>query len=281
VVDDQASKLRALMRQARQTTTVAIASGKGGVGKSNVALNLSLLLAGVGCRVALVDADLGLANLDLLADVDVRANLADVVDGSRAVQDVVVELAQGVQFVPGASGLARLTELSSFERARLLEELRALEEDSEVIVVDTAAGIGPGVMQFAGSADRTMIVTTPEPPAVADAYAVVKVLCRQGFAGQLSLLTNRAASRQAGRSVAQRLASVSRKFLGKQVFDAGYVPEDPRVPQAVLRRKPFVLAYPQCRASRCLAAVANKLFQNVAVGQQRQGFFRRVADWFA
>lgn len=278
--EDQASRLRELMQQARKTMTLAVASGKGGVGKSNVALNVALLLAGAGCRVSLVDADLGLANLDVLTDVEVRANLSHVLDGTRRLEDVLIELPHGVQLVPGASGLARLTELSSFERARLLEELRSLEEDSDVIVVDTGAGIGPGVMQFAASADRTMVVTTPEPPAIADAYAVVKVLCRQGFAGQISVLANMAASRQTGRTVAQRVAAVARKFLGVQVFDAGHVPEDPHVRQAVARRTPFVLAYPRCPASRCLAAVANKLFRNVEVGEARPGFFRRVASWF-
>ena len=278
---DQASKLRTLMHDARQTHTIAVTSGKGGVGKSNVALNLAVLLSAAGRRVALLDADLGLANLDVLVDVSARANLAHVVAGQRSLRDVVVDLPCGVQLVPGASGLARMADLNEFQRTKLVQELAGLEEENDVIVVDTGAGIGRNVISFAAGADTVLVVTTPEPTSITDAYAVIKVLVRQGYAGRLSLLVNFAADRNEARSAFSRIATVARQFLAAEVFDAGYILVDPKVPAAVRRRQPWVLAYPRCQASRCLAALAARLSRGGGLLARKEGFFRRVANWFA
>jgi len=280
-VEDQASKLRRLMDQARMTRTIAVASGKGGVGKSNIALNLAILLSAAGNRVALVDADLGLANLDVLLQVDVRANLSHVVAGAKRLEEVVLGLPSGVQFVPGASGLAKLAHLSEFQRAQLLAELTTLEADNDIIVVDCGAGIGANVLQFAGGADIVVIVTVPEPTAITDAYAVVKVLTQCDYAGQMSLVVNLAVDRHEARMTYQRISDVARQFLGAKVFDGGYVLTDPKVGEAVRRREPFVLAYPRCPASRCLAALATKLSAGGRLLGRKESFFKRVANWFA
>jgi len=280
-IEDQASNLRRLMAQARQTRTIAIASGKGGVGKSNIALNLAILLSAAGNRVGLIDADLGLANLDVLIQENIRANLSHVIAGTRRLEEIVVNLPSGVQFVPGASGLAKLAQLSEFQRAQLMKDLTALEADNDIIVVDCGAGIGPSVLQFATRADNTVIVTTPEPTAVTDAYAMVKVLAQSRFEGQISLLVNFAADRHEARSTYQRISNVARQFLAVTVFDGGYVLADPKVGEAVRRREPLVLAYPRCPASRCLAALATKLGSGGALVRRRESFFRRVANWFA
>ncbi|MDY6913221.1 MAG: MinD/ParA family protein [Planctomycetota bacterium] len=279
-VDDQASKLRKLMRETRYSRTVSVVSGKGGVGKSNISLNLSILLSAAGNRVALVDADFGLANLDVLVDTDVSANLSHVIAGVRRLDEIVVDLPSGVQFVPGASGLAKLAHLSEFQRAKLLEELTALEANNEIIVIDCGAGIGPSVMHFAAAADIVLVVTTPEPTAITDGYAMVKVLAQQGYKGQVSLLVNFADSRHEARMTYDRISNVAGRFLGIRCLNAGYVPIDPRVRQAVFRREPFVLAYPNCHASRCLAALANKLSASGAMVDRKEGFFLRVANWF-
>jgi flagellar biosynthesis protein FlhG len=281
MLKDQASKLRALMREARQTHTIAVTSGKGGVGKSNVALNLAVLLSAAGKRVALLDADLGLANLDVLVDVPTRVNLAHVVAGQRTLKDVVVDLPCGVQLVPGASGLARMADLNEFQRTKLVQDLATLEEENDIIVVDTGAGIGRNVITFASTADTVLVVTTPEPTSITDAYAVIKVLIRQGYTGRLNLLVNFATDRNEARSAFSRVASVARQFLGSEIYDAGYVLTDPKVPMAVRRRQPWVLAYPRCQASRCLAALATKLCRGGGLLTQKEGFFRRVANWFA
>jgi len=278
--DDQATKLRRLMHKVRQTRTIAVASGKGGVGKSNIALNLSILLSAAGNRVALVDADLGLANLDVLLDVDVRANLSHVIAGSRKLEDVVVDLPCGVQFVPGASCIAQLANLSEFQRAALLDQLASLETDNDLIVVDCGAGIGRDVLQMVAGSDNALIVANPEPPAITDAYALIKVLKRHGYTGTISLLVNMAGDRQEARATFQRIAGVARQFLDVRVIDAGHVLADQKVRDAVRRRQPFVLEYPRCQASRCLAALANKLCQGSWLVGQKEGFFQRVANWF-
>lgn len=279
--NDQASRLRELMRSTRSTRTIAVTSGKGGVGKSNVALNLSILLSAAGNRVALVDADLGLANLDVLCNVSVRANLSHVIAGSHSLDQVILDLPSGVQLVPGASGLAKLADLSEFQRAALLQALTALEADNDMIVVDCAAGLGPDVMSFACGADHVMVVTNPEPTAVTDGYAVIKSITQRRYEGHVSLLVNMAANRHEARQTHQRIATVARQFLSQRIFDAGYVLDDPKVPDAVRRREPFVLAYPRCQASRCLAALATRLRSGDALVGRQQGFFRRVANWFA
>jgi flagellar biosynthesis protein FlhG len=280
-IRDQASRLRKLMGSAQQTRTIAIASGKGGVGKSNVALNLAVLLSAAGSRVALVDADLGLANLDVLLQVSVRANLSHVIAGTKRLDEVIVDLPSGVQFVPGASGLAPLVNLSEFQHAQLMDDLTALEADNDIIIVDCGAGIGPNVLRFATTADNVLVVTSPEPTAITDAYAVIKLLSRLAYTGQISLLVNFAIDRHEARSTYQRVAGVVRQFLDVKVLDGGYVLTDPKVPLAVHRREPFVLGYPRAPASRCLAALATKLCAGGALVGGKGGFFRRVANWFA
>jgi len=279
--EDQASGLRRLMKQARQTRTIAVASGKGGVGKSNIAMNLAILLSAGGGKVALVDGDLGLANLDVLLDVDVRADLSHVVGGTRNLEDVVINLPCGVQFVPGASGLARLADLSEFQRVKLVDDLSTLEADNDFVIVDTSAGIGPDVLHFVSAADVALVVTAPEPTAITDGYAVVKVLAQRNFEGQMSLLVNFAPDRHEARQTFQRIRDVARQFLGAKLLDAGYVLSDPKVREAVRKRQPFVLAFPRCPASRCLAALASKLWAGGALVERQGGFFRRVANWFA
>jgi len=280
-VEDQASKLRRLMHQARQTRTIAVTSGKGGVGKSNIALNLAILLSAAGNRVALVDADMGLANLDLLVDVDVRGNLSHVIAGTRTLEDVIVDLPSGVQLVPGANGLAKLAHLSEFQRAQLLQALVSLEADNDVIIVDTGAGIGPDVMHFVAAADNVVVVAAPEPTSITDGYAVIKLLMQRDYAGHISVLVNQAPDRHEARSTYQRISGVARQFLGARVFDAGYVLLDPKVRESVRRREAFVLAAPRCPASRCMAALATKLCAGGTLLERKESFFRKVANWFA
>jgi flagellar biosynthesis protein FlhG len=281
VAEDQTSELRRLLRQAGQTRTIAVTSGKGGVGKSNVALNLSILLSATGSRVALIDADLALANLDVLLDLNVHATLAHVIAGQKTLEQIIVDLPSGVQLVPAASGLSRLADLTDFQRAAIVQALSALEADNDIIIVDTAAGIGASVLRFATAADSVIVVTTPEPTSMADGYAVIKVLAQCGYSGQVSVLVNFAAGRQEARATYQRIAAVARQFLHLRVLDAGFVLTDGRVRQAVRRRRPFVLSYPTCPASRCIAALATKLCAGGALVQKKEGFFRRVANWFA
>jgi flagellar biosynthesis protein FlhG len=259
---------------------LAITSGKGGVGKSNVSVNLAARLASMGRKVVLLDADLGLANADVLCNVTIRANLAHVIAGRRELSDVIVDATGGFKLIPGASGLSQMANLSDFERARMVAMLRQLETEHDLLMIDTGAGIGPNVMSFLLAADELLVITTPEPTAITDAYAVIKAVSRQRETVPVSLLVNMARDRDEAVRVYEKIAAVSRRFLGVALSDAGHVLLDARVPAAVRKRVPFVLDAPQSPASLCLKQLAHKLDKHAAE-PGHGGFFRKVASWLA
>jgi len=270
-----------MRNRGRCARTLAITSGKGGVGKSNLAVNLSICLAARGLRVALVDVDLGLANADLLMNLTPRFTLAHVLSGARTLADVIVKGPGGVQFVPGASGLNELANLTEFDRQNLISQLQNLETSTDMVVFDCGAGISRNVFSFALAADEALVVTTPQPPAITDAYATIKTLEREKFAGKTSLFVNMAESRAEAAATFDRIAGVARKFLNYSVASGGYMLHDRAVELAVRQREPFVLAYPACKASSCLAAAANDLARSGSSMVGSGGFFRKVVGLFA
>jgi flagellar biosynthesis protein FlhG len=277
---DQATQLRSLARSTRSATVVAVTSGKGGVGKSNVAVNLSIRLASAGKDVVLLDADLGLANADVLCNVDLPCNLAHVIGGKRDINEVMVRAPGGFRLIGGASGLAKMADLSDGDRQRLVDSLEQIEQQADFLVIDTGAGISSNVLSFTRAADHVLVVTTPEPTAITDAYAVVKVLSRDGADRRTSLLINQVLSEHEGRVVYDRIAKVARQFLNVNVLDAGWVPDDEHVVLAVRKRMPFVLAYPRCPASICVTQLAMRLASGVAAPTRPEGFFNRMSRWF-
>lgn len=280
--NDQAAKLREMMKNfSPRAKVITLTSGKGGVGKTVTAINLGLCLAATGKRVILVDADLGLANVDVLLNVNSAYNLSHVLAGQVQLNDIMVELSAGLQVIPGGSGLAKLANLSEFERQHLLQLLSDLQNHADLVIFDTSAGINRNVMAFVDLADLVMVVTTPEPAAITDAYAMIKTAVQQQTQGRLCVLLNRVSSRHEARACQQRLAQVTKRFLNANVFDAGYILEDPAVTQAVRSRKPFVLESPRCQASYCMMSLAAKLAKNVQLPPQKVGFFRKVANLFS
>jgi len=280
VLIDQATSLRTLVRERRRAMVVAITSGKGGVGKSNIAVNLAIQLAGAGKNVVLLDADLGLANADVLCNIDLPYNLSHVIARKRELCDVLVKAPGGFELIGGASGLARMADLSDHDRQRLISALGELEERADLILIDTGAGISPNVLSFTRAADEVLVVTTPEPTAITDAYAVVKVISREQSQRRVSLLVNQVRSAAEAGVVHDRIAKVARQFLGVSVFDAGYVMMDDQVPAAVRRRTPFVIGSPNAPASKCIAQLAIRLQQGVAMNVANGGFFNRMGKWF-
>ncbi|MBI4717314.1 MAG: MinD/ParA family protein [Planctomycetes bacterium] len=278
---DQAARLRRMIRQHRAVArTIAITSGKGGVGKSNFAVNLSICLAARGPRVALVDVDLGLANADLLMDLQPPYTLAHVLAGVRTLDDICMEGPGGIRFVPGASGMHDLANLSEFDRHRLLGQFQNLENSTDIVVLDCGAGISRNVTTFALAADETYVVTTPQPTALTDAYATVKALVQQKYTGRVSLLVNMAHSRAAAQATYERVAGVAGRFLNYPVADGGYLLHDSAVELAVQERCPFVIGSPGCNASACVAAIARELARKSPGAEARGGFFRRVVGLF-
>lgn len=263
---------------------IAVSSGKGGVGKSHVAANVAYCLARAGCHTLLIDADLGMANLDLLLGLTPGRNMGHVVNGQVDLAATLMEGPGGLLFLPGASGLANVADMDEAARGRLLDELLGLEDQAEIVVIDTGAGISRNVTAFAAAADEVLVVTTPEPTAITDAYALIKVMVRGGYDGRIAVIVNQAADRSEGRAVFGRLAKTTSRFLGRTIYDLGYLPRDAQVSAAVRARRPVVAAYPAAKVSRQIVALAAKLLADGRsvhrVHSRSQSLFKRIAGLF-
>jgi flagellar biosynthesis protein FlhG len=279
---DQATQLRSLVRQQRRqrATVIAITSGKGGVGKSNIAVNLSIKLASAGKNVVLLDADLGLANADVLCHIDLPFNLSHVIARKKELHEVMVTAPGGFKLIGGASGLARMADLTDFDRRRIVEALASVEYTADTILIDTGAGISPNVLAFTRAADHVLVVTTPEPTAITDAYAVIKVISKAGADRGISLLVNQVRNAHEAKLVYERVAKVAKNFLGVNVLEAGHMVSDDHVRRAVLQRVPFLLASPKCGASFCITQLATRFEQGIALTAEGGGFFNRMGKWF-
>ena len=287
LIMDQASRLRDIVAGAhapappprqRRARVIAVTSGKGGVGKSNVSVNLAIKFASCGKQVVLLDADLGLANADVLCNVDLPCNLAHVIARRKTLAEIIVRAPGGFGLIGGASGLARMADLTDYDRQRVVDALAQLEQAADIILIDTGAGISPNVLSFTRAADHVLVVTTPEPTAITDAYAVIKVLCRDHQNKPISLLVNQARTPQEATVVYERIAAVARQFLSVHLLDAGHVSADPQVGAAVRRRVPFMLGAPDSPAAHCICAVAARLEGSIGPVDPG-GFFRRMVHW--
>jgi len=285
-VGDQAHPLRRLVARS-PTHVIAVTSGKGGVGKTQVAVNLSIALAARGHRVALFDMDLGLANADIVLGVEASSTWSDVLSGRRSLEEVLVQAPGQVAFVPGGTGLTRLANLSEFERHRLMAAMEQLERGFDVMVLDCGAGISRNVVGIAATADLILVVSTPEPTAVTDAYAMIKALTQEGtgrpglpFGVSIGILVNQAESRREGIDTFERLAKVAAKFLHLPVTDYGYILRDDHVPSAVRQQCPVILRYPRCSASTCLMASAARLSPELGQPNTDKSLLYRVMNMF-
>jgi flagellar biosynthesis protein FlhG len=261
-------------------TVLAVASGKGGVGKTNIAVNLALCLAARDQRVLLLDADLSLGNLDLLMGIPSRYNISHVLSGRKRMEEVIQSGPHGLRIVCGASGLDRLANLSDGEQQLLIDHLCRLQGEADTIIIDTAAGISNSVVSFCLAADQVLVVATPEATAIADAYGMIKVLTRKHYQGPISLVVNMARSAAEGKQTYQRIAAVARKFLESHVYYAGTLLKDERLCTAVRARKPVVLAYPKAPISLSFAALAGRVGGiRPEAGTEHSSFFRKVVRW--
>jgi len=284
-MNDQATGLRAMMERRESspdivssqhtTQTIAITSGKGGVGKSNIALNLAIALAKQDASVCVLDANLGLGNIDLLCGLSAYWNLSHVVTGARSLSEILFEGPGNIHVVPGASGLKDLADCPQAARNEIFEQMEDLERNHDFLIIDTGSGIHQSVRQFALASDRILIVTTPEPTAIADAYALIKSLSATN-ATQIHVLVNQAETPQQARSILARLQQTSRMFLKTEVVAAGYIPRDECVPAAVLQRSPFLLESPQSAASKQIELLAANMKGTADTEEPEASFFSRV-----
>lgn len=262
-------------REASGARTIAVASGKGGVGKSNIALSLSVALAEMDDAVCLLDANLGLGNIDLLCGLNGYWNLSHVVTGARRLSDVVLDGPDGIHVIPGASGLSDLADCPPAAQQEILHQLQELEQTHQFLIIDTGSGIHRLVREFLMPADVILIVTTPEPTAIADAYATIKSLSAAELP-EVQVLVNQADSSRQAHAIMERLRQTARLFLRTEVSPAGFVPRDPCVPSAVARRSPFLLDSPRCPAAQSVRQLARRL-KHLTENKPSQGaYFPRM-----
>jgi flagellar biosynthesis protein FlhG len=259
---DQAHGLRAVAANAqRPVRVVAVASGKGGVGKTNVSVNLAVALAEMGRKAMLLDADLGLANIDVLLGLQPRFTLSDVLEGRCGLEDTFLEGPLGITVVPAASGKRRMAELSFGEHAGLIRAFSSMDRELDALVVDTAAGISGSVCNFAEAAQEVIVVVCNEPTSITDAYALVKVLSREHGVSRVQVLANSVRSQHEGRELYEKLNRVSERFLDVTLGYMGAIPFDDWLRRAVQKQQAVLQAFPAAPASAALRGVARRLEQ--------------------
>ena len=237
---------------------IAVTGGKGGVGKTSVAINLATAMSSTGKRVLLLDGDLGLANVDVLLGLSPRQTLAQVMDGACSLEDVIVETTQGFHVVPAASGVANMASMSASEHLNIVQAFSSLATRLDVLIVDTAAGIAHGVLQFSQAAQHVLIVVCDEPASITDAYALIKVLSRNHGVRNFQVLSNLCGKPGDGAQLFQKLERVTSRFLDVVLEYAGEVPEDPYLKRAIREQRPVTEAYPASPAAQAFKKLAIK-----------------------
>ncbi|MBL8965844.1 MAG: MinD/ParA family protein [Spirochaetaceae bacterium] len=235
---------------AKKTRIIAVASGKGGVGKTNLSVNLAIAYAQMGKRVIVMDADLGLANVNVMLNMIPKFNLYHVIRKQKTMREIILDTEYGIRIVAGASGFSKIANLSEEERQNFISELYTLSE-ADIVIIDTSAGVSSNVLAFVAAADDAIIVTTPEPTAITDAYGIIKIIATEieNLNIGLKLVVNRVKSVTEGRRVAERIINISGQFLNLKVEYLGCIYDDPAVPTGVIRQKPFLVADPKSKAA--------------------------------
>lgn len=267
--NDQAAALRELVQDRKDSApvringmkSIAVLSGKGGVGKSNMTVNIALALADLGARVAVLDADLGLANIDILFGVIPKYNLGHFLRGEKDLSEIIFKVNDRVSIIPGGAGIQELADLDPQQHAWMMSKLSFLEDDFDFLLLDTSAGIHKNVISFAMASDLSMLLTTPEPTAIRDAYSILKSLCQvTGGRINIGLVVNMTSDEKEGTSVADRIVSAADQFLGYKVSYMGCVFWDAALRESVKKRKPLLLGPGDSASVPCFRAIAKNIF---------------------
>ena len=272
-MEDQAKKLREIMRnknkvrensvkaeETKKPRIITVTSGKGGVGKTNISVNLALAYARIGRKVVVMDADLGLANVNVMLNMIPKYNLYHVIRKQKTMKEIMVETEYGISIVAGASGFSKIANLSEEERQHFIGELETLSS-SDIVIIDTSAGVSSNVLDFVAAADDSIIITTPEPTAITDAYGIIKIIATElnSLNMGLKLVVNRVKNAAEAGKIADRMMSITSQFLNIKLDYLGFIYDDTAVSHAVLKQRPFMVIEPRCKASQCIQHIVNRL----------------------
>ena len=261
---DQAEQLRNIVKQQnkkqRSARVITVTSGKGGVGKSNVSVNLAIQRSRLGKRAVILDADFGLANIEVMLGVRPKYNLADMMFRGRDVKDIICAGPEDIGFISGGSGLREMTNLNKDQILSLVRTMYELDHYADVVIIDTGAGISDTVIELVASSSEVLLVATPEPTSITDAYALLKTLHRhdsfEAVRTSIKMIGNRIQSYEEGKELYLKLNTVVNKFLGMEMDYLGAIPYDECLPRAVMQQQPVSLAYPDAPSARALLELA-------------------------
>ena len=255
---DQAAGIRK-MNKSKPVRVIAVASGKGGVGKTNIPLNLGLSFVQMGQRVVLMDADMGLANVDILLGVYPKYNLSHVLTCEKTLDEIMVTSPSGLKLIPGASGIQKMTELSTIEQAAVIRAFSEIDQQIDVLIVDTAAGISSSVVNFSRACQEIVLVICDEPTSLTDAYAFIKLLHRDYGCNHFHIITNMVQSVQQGRALFQKLSKVTDNYLDVTLQFVGAIPYDEYLRQSVQKQTPVVLGFPRSKSAKYMKSIDVKI----------------------
>lgn len=260
---------------------LAVTSGKGGVGKTNVVANLAVSLSDLGRRVVVLDADFGLANIDVLLGLTPRYHLGHVLFGNKALADILVDGPGGIRIIPASSGLQRMSELTAAQRNRLVESFAALDAQTDYFIIDTAAGISRNVIHFLLAAHDVIVISAPEPTAIVDAYAMIKIIIAEDRDKRIQVLVNPVERAEDAHEIFCQINSVVRRFLGRNVDYLGYIEKDAYVVQAVRSQTAVAQRFPDAPASRCFRELARRISRQGTPFEVSDGLVweRLLNDW--
>ncbi|MBE6062738.1 MAG: MinD/ParA family protein [Clostridium butyricum] len=286
---DQAASLRRLVdddvnnigNKSRKSKIITVTSGKGGVGKSNFVVNLGVLLQSKGKKVLIFDADLGMGNDDVLMGLYPKNNIFDMIFTDLTLKDIIITGSNGVSLIPGGTGLNKIEELTEEERCKFLEKLEELDE-YDYILMDTGAGVNKDILSFISASEELVIITTPEPTSLTDAYSLIKATDYFKLKNQAKIIVNKAFTQEEGLETFSKFNKAVSKFLKIKIEYLGCIMDDRRLVQSVRQQKPFVLLYPNCEAAKCVESIAMKLIgQEIASSGGAKGLFKRLFNLFS
>lgn len=284
-MEDQAAELRAMMQKsngdkasAHKTRVIAVTSGKGGVGKTNISVNLAIAFAQTGKRVILIDGDLGMANVNVLLGITPKSNLLDVITKKKEMHEIILNTEVGIQFIAGANGFSRIANLSDSERDNFAKEFTKLSS-ADIIIIDTGAGVSENVLRFIKAADEAYVVTTPEPTAITDAYGLIKIVATELVDSQITmkLIVNKVHSADEGKRIAEKIIKVVAQFLNTPIEYLGFIYDDSTVFSSVLRQKPFIVSQPTSKAAGCIKHIVTRIDKtNIKSTGGFTSFFQKI-----